>query len=183
MSQSIVPLVLLLFLPQSQPASKPVSARTASSSSVSISVLRFSELFVPEGDHLRISDRLKSLHGKRVRVAGFIAEMEEPLHGAFYLCEHPVHGDESGGSTGDLPVNSLRVIVPEMEGKVVPPHHGSVSVTGVIDVGFRQEPDGSVSFVRLTTDPIRRKPSTAGQPRKDAKPPIALKKNNFKKPR
>ena len=139
-----------------------------------ITVLRFADLFVPEEDHLRLSDKVKALNGKRVRITGFIAEQEEPMKGAFYLCPIPVATDESGAGIGDIPVNAIRVTLPGLEGKIMAPRRGAVIVVGKLDVGSHEEKDGTVSFVRLRADRPRivelKTPSrTESKQRKDAK--------------
>jgi hypothetical protein len=64
-----------------------------------VAPLKFSDSFEISGSQLRPSSRLVSLRGRRVRIAGYMARMEEPLEGAFYVCPRPVYCDESGGGT------------------------------------------------------------------------------------
>lgn len=45
---------------------------------------------------LKPSEKLRSLNGKRVRIVGFMAEMEHQPEGYFYLCSRPILCDESG---------------------------------------------------------------------------------------
>src|SRR5262245_46365756 len=73
--------------------------------------IEFRELFEAGGRELKPSAKLLSLDGTRVRLVGFMAHLEEAPEGAFYLCARPVYGDESGGGTAELPVESVRVIV------------------------------------------------------------------------
>jgi hypothetical protein len=71
------------------------------------------------GPKLKPSAKAEALNGKRVHVVGFMAEMEEPIEGAFYLVPRPISLDESGGGTGDLPPNSILVMVPGSEGRAI----------------------------------------------------------------
>lgn len=98
----------------------------------------------------RFSDRLLALRGQRVRLTGYMAQSEQPLPGAFFLCPVPTHLDEGGAGTGDLPPDSVRVIVPSLAGQAVPFVPRPLEVTGILDLGYREEPDGQVSWVRLT---------------------------------
>jgi hypothetical protein len=104
------------------------------------------------GPKLRPSAKARALDGKRVRIAGFMAELEEPMAGAFYLVPRPLRLDESGGGTGDLPLESVLVIVPGSEGKPVPHVDGALEGTGVLEVGNRADPEGRVSNFRLHLD-------------------------------
>jgi hypothetical protein len=39
-------------------------------------------------------------------MVGFMAELELPLRGAFFLTPRPLHGDEAGGGTAELPLDA-----------------------------------------------------------------------------
>jgi len=120
-------------------------------------LLRFQEFFEPNLSELRPSTKLLSLNGKRIRLIGYMAQMEKPPKGAFYLCPHRVYCDESGGGTADLPVEHVRVIMRSHQGKVVPFIDRIVEVTGTLEINNREEEDGTVSAIRLLLD------STSGQ--------------------
>ena len=114
--------------------------------------LAFSEILEASGGAVRLSSRLHELAGRRVRMVGFMPQMELPPRGAFYLCPRPLVTDESGAGTADLPPNAVRVVVrsaPEDEVAFIP---GPLEVTGVLEIGRRDETDGAVSFVRLILD-------------------------------
>jgi hypothetical protein len=102
------------------------------------------------------SAKARALDGKRVRVIGFMAEMEEPIRGAFYLVARPTRLDESGGGTGDLPLDSILVAVPGSEAKLIPHVEGALEGTGVLEVGNRADAQGRVSNFRLRLDPDER---------------------------
>ena len=117
--------------------------------------LELRELLDP-GPKLQPSAKANSLHGKRVRVVGFMAEMEEPMQGAFYLVPRPIKLDESGAGTGDLPLESVLIAVPGTEGKVIPHAEGALEGIGVLEVGNRADDQGRVSNFRLRLDPDQR---------------------------
>jgi hypothetical protein len=110
--------------------------------------LTFSDIFVAESRTPELSPKLISAAGKRVRMVGFMAHMDEPPSGAFYLTSRPVSCDEMGAGTGDLPIDSIRVnVVPAPKEVTFVP--GPIEVTGVLELGRQEEPDGAVSHIRL----------------------------------
>ena len=58
--------------------------------------LAFRDFFERGTSALEPSAKLLALDGKRVRIVGFMAQMEEPPRGAFYLCSRPVLAAEGG---------------------------------------------------------------------------------------
>jgi hypothetical protein len=124
--------------------------------------LEFRELLDP-GAVLRPSAKALALQGKRVRVVGFMAEMEEPIQGAFYMVPCPMRLDESGAGTGDLPLESILVVVPGVEGKALPHVEGPLEGVGVLDVGNRADQQGRVSNFRLSLDSPRAVAERAGR--------------------
>jgi hypothetical protein len=114
--------------------------------------LALRELFVTEHGRTRLSPRVEGLTGQRVRVTGYMVQMEDPPEGAFYLAGHPVFQDESGGGTGDIPPESLRVRVREVEGAQVPFTPKLVEVVGTLEVGREEDAEGRVSLVRLVLE-------------------------------
>jgi hypothetical protein len=131
------------------------------------SPLEFRELFDP-GPALEPSAKALALDGKRVRIIGFMAEMEEPIEGAFYLVPRPIRMDESGGGTGDLPLESVLVAIPGSEGKPLPHVGGPLEGTGVLEVGNRADEHGRVSNFRLRLDQDQLPGAGAGWPRPTA---------------
>ncbi|MBI5069456.1 MAG: hypothetical protein HZB56_14570 [Deltaproteobacteria bacterium] len=100
------------------------------------------------------SARARALAGSRVRLVGFMARLEEPGSGGFWLAQRPVECDESGAGTGDLPPGAVRVL---MDGDPPEPITGPIAVTGVLELGGEQQ----VSFLRLRLDP---RPASSPQP-------------------
>lgn len=109
------------------------------------------EIFEP-GPVLRPSAKATSLIGKRVRMVGFMARMEEPPRGGFYLVPRPVHADEAGGGTADLPPQTVLVVSRLTAGQQLPHIEGAVEVTGTLELGNRADEDGRVSAIRLVLD-------------------------------
>jgi len=65
--------------------------------------LSFSDFFAA-GAPLALSGKLLGLHGRRVRLAGFMAKAESSKTGLFHLCPRPVLLAEERAGTGELPV-------------------------------------------------------------------------------
>ncbi len=118
----------------------------------SVRELSFKEFFEGTNAELKPSATLLQLNGKRVRLIGFMVQMETPPTGAFYLYSRPITCDEEGAGTADLPPETVFVIVGSLTGKAVPFIPRAVEVTGILEVGNRQETDGRVSFIRLVLD-------------------------------
>lgn len=123
--------------------------------------LRFAELFASEGA-LRISDRAQELIGQRVRMIGFMAELEQPPLGAFYLTPNPVRCDEAGAGTGDLPVGSVLVSAPFLNGAKVPHVPGAIEVVGTFEAGNQVADGGYPATFRIRLDASARGPQPEG---------------------
>lgn len=111
--------------------------------------LSFQEFFAPTPNVLQPSEKLLRLHGKQVRIVGFMAQMEDAPVGAFYLCPRPVKCDESGAGIGDLPIASVLVIAPAMKGKKIPFTARALAVTGRLEIGSSSEADAATAPIRL----------------------------------
>lgn len=94
--------------------------------------LPMSAMLKESGRGLEATENLRKLDGHRVRLKGFMAQMEEPPKGGFWLVPRPVFQDESGGGTGDLPPNSVYVIVRSSPNKSISYLPGSITVTGTL---------------------------------------------------
>jgi hypothetical protein len=121
------------------------------------------DLFEAHSPDLRPSDKVRALAGQRVRLVGFMAEMELPPQGAFYLTPRPVHCDEAGGGTADLPPETVLVIVSSAKGQSVPYLRGALEAIGVLDIGNRAGVDGRVSAFRLVLDGSSPSPQKEGK--------------------
>ena len=134
-------------------ASTPAKAAIRSTDPATPLALR--ELLSP-GPILRPSEKARSLNGRRVRIAGFMAAMEEPIEGGFYLVPRPISLDESGAGTGDLPLEAVLVLVSGSEGKVIQHLPGALEGTGILEVGNSSTSEGRISNFRLRLDPDQR---------------------------
>jgi hypothetical protein len=119
--------------------------------------LKFSEFFVnPVGPRgLELTDTLKALDGKRVRILGYMVAQDQRPPGSFLLTPVPLHlHDHDSALADDLPATTVHVFVPDEPaiGQTTQP----LLLTGTLSVGSRPEPDGRVSIVRLTLDPQQR---------------------------
>ncbi|MGZ6130983.1 MAG: hypothetical protein ACXWLF_03095 [Myxococcaceae bacterium] len=150
MSSPIVVSLLALLGANPSPAADPVP-------------LAFSELVRPTSTALVPTAKLLSLKGRRVRLTGFMARMELPSKGAFWLTQSPVFCDEAGAGTGDLPPSAVFVVVRSLAGEPVPFTPRLLEVTGVLEVGYRAEPDGRATHIRLILDRLEDLPSTSSR--------------------
>ncbi len=126
-----------------------------------VTALTFSEFFVrPIGDAgLVPTTKLRALDGKRVRILGWMVGREKPTPGTLLLAPVPVNIEEDESGFSDLPPACVRVLVPAAPKTILAHVRRPLLLTGTLSVGNRTEPDGSVSFVRLTLDPPARKPT------------------------
>jgi hypothetical protein len=120
-----------------------------------VTALQFGEIFVkPVGPRgLVFTDKAKSLAGRRVRILGHMVRREGAPPGTLLLAPYPVQlHDSEYGLADDLPPNTLFVTVPDAEGEI-PFTAGLLLLTGRLEIGSREEPDGRTSVVRLVLDP------------------------------
>ncbi|HEX7476425.1 MAG TPA: hypothetical protein VF331_01335 [Polyangiales bacterium] len=113
--------------------------------------LDFGELLAAGAD-LRLSGKALQLDGQRVHMIGFMAQLELPPDGGFYLAPHPVRCDEAGGGTADLPIESVLVLSRSAQGRPVPFIGGLLEVTGILQTGNQADADGRVSALRILLD-------------------------------
>src|SRR5687768_7529644 len=116
-----------------------------------VTELKFSDFFLtpigPRG--LELTDKLKELDGKRVRILGHMVRQEHALKGAFLLTPVPVQLHDHD-SSDDLPPACVRVSAPP--GIEVGYTPKLLLLTGTLSVGNREENDGRISMVRLSLD-------------------------------
>lgn len=123
----------------------------------SLPLLQVRELLEP-GAELRPTAKATALAGRRVRLVGFIADMELAPEGALYLVPQPVRCDEAGGGTADLPPETVLVTLSFLARQKLPHAPGLVEVIGTFEVGNRPGPQGHASNFRLLMEP----PTTGG---------------------
>lgn len=116
--------------------------------------VRFDEIFSPVGARgLEYSAKLRGLAGRRVSIRGYMVAREAAPSGTFLLAPVPVQLHEAEyGLADDLPPATVFVEAPAWRGLTVPHRPGPLTVTGVLELGNREEPDGRISSVRLVLD-------------------------------
>jgi len=120
-----------------------------------VSDLRFDELFRnpigPKG--LEFSPRLLELAGQRVRILGYQVKQSRPTPWTLMLAPMPLVSNEvEFGLAEDLPPTVVRVLLPRGHQPLTPHSNGLFLLTGRLEVGDREEPDGRHSLVRLHLD-------------------------------
>ena len=118
--------------------------------------LKFSEMFkMPVGPQgLEPSARLLSLHGKPVRLIGYMVDTESRAPGTLILAPLPVsNGHEDESLADDLPATAVFVHLSGMAAQqTVRSMRGLIQLTGTLQVGAADEADGRVSAIRLRVD-------------------------------
>jgi hypothetical protein len=130
-------------------ASACAGTRSAGKPTAPAPTLRFEDFFVPGQAALVPSRQLLAARGQRVRMVGFMAEMEMPPAQGFYLTSRPISCDEAGGGTADLPPDAVRVLITPPPAQPIPHLRGPIEITGVLETGVKDERDGTVSHIRL----------------------------------
>jgi hypothetical protein len=111
--------------------------------------LGFDDFFLPGTSTIQPAPKLLEARGKRVRLVGFMAQLELPVAQGFYLTRRPLVCDEAGGGTADLPPDAVRVLVTPAPAQAIPFVPGPIEVVGVLEVGHLEEANGTVSQIRL----------------------------------
>ncbi len=141
MRQSLL-LIAVLIAPACH-RNEPKVAPTAAPAAL---VLNLDDLFEKGAHSLVPTQALKNANGRQVRLMGHMAQMELPPTDGFYLVRRPVHCDEAGGGTADLPPDAVRVVV---GGGALPFAPGPIEVEGRVELGRKEHSDGTVSQIRL----------------------------------
>jgi hypothetical protein len=134
------------------PVAAPAAPRPESAPKDVVPTLLLAELVESGQAGLGPSARARAHAGSRVRLVGFMARMEEPQVGAFWLAPYPVKCDEGGAGTGDLPLEAVLVVVRSRPTEPVEHLEGPIAVTGVLEVGNQPDAAGRVSAFRLLLD-------------------------------
>ncbi len=131
-----------------------------------VTALQFGEFFEkPVGPRGFVySEKLRKLQGQRVRVLGHMVRREGAPAGTLLLAPYPLQlHDWEYGLADDLPASTLFVTVPDAMGEV-PFTAGLLLLTGRLEIGPREEPDGRTSAVRLVLDPKTQRQGVAPGP-------------------
>lgn len=115
--------------------------------------VKFREFFkMPYGPRgLELSDKLRQLDRRTVRLVGYMARQDDPSAGMFILSPLPVQmGDADDAFADDLPASAVFVRLAAAERALkLPFMPGLMALTGTLEVGPVEEADGRVSTVRL----------------------------------
>ena len=139
---------------KSKEAPKPVPLPLLPSG---VTELKFSEFFTfPVGPRgLELTDTLKQLNGRRVRILGYMVRQESSIPGRFLLTPFPAHQALDSCLVDDVPPCKLEVSAAGRTDAAFPFTPKLLVLTGTLSIGNRTEPDGHISMLRLTLDPPR----------------------------
>lgn len=117
--------------------------------------LKFKDFFQsPVGPRgLVPSKRLSDLHGKRVRLVGYMVKQELPTPGVFLLAAMPLKTSEDDDSMADdLPPAIAFIHLDSPVKKIISYTTDLLQFTGVLSLGSSEEVNTRVSTVRLLLD-------------------------------
>lgn len=122
-----------------------------------VAPLHFRDFFhTPVGPKgVAMSDTLLQANGKTVRLTGYMVQQETPTPGRFMLTPRPVQMSEhADGEADDLPAATVVVYLDAAQQDWAIPHvRGLIEVSGQLQVGRHEAPDGRVAWVRLQLAP------------------------------
>jgi hypothetical protein len=145
---------LAKLLTSEKEAQKPVDAIKIPPLPEGVEEISFQEFFKnPVGPRgLEPTSKLLSLNGKRVRIMGFVAEMERSNKRNIILAPMPLKPQpEEYGPADEIPAAHVLVTIPGDPNKQVPLVQGALLLTGTFSVGNSTK-DGEISFVRMLLD-------------------------------
>lgn len=124
---------------------------------------------------LEPTPQLLHLDGQRVTVSGYIVREEEPTAGAFMLAPVPTSLAEVADGPADyLPGATLFVSLPaKYADRRIQFRPGVWHLTGTLQLGARNEPNGRVSYVRLILADVK-----SIEAPNDAKPVLYVANDN-----
>lgn len=117
--------------------------------------LRFDEMYSGASSlGIRLSDKLKRLAGRRVKMTGFMAPPLKPTLSFFVLTAVPLSICPFCSSDADWPAD---IVVVKLKNPVVAlPFDSPIEVEGTLEVGGDVDAEtGFVSLVRLAADKLR----------------------------
>lgn len=118
--------------------------------------IRFADFFQhPIGRAgLQLNPKIQALNGQHVRISGYQVAQDEAPAGRFFLSPAPVSMAEAAdGDADDLAASTVTVFLPPTQEKLLP-HYlpGRWQLTGTLQVGRLELPDGRVSWFQLRMD-------------------------------
>lgn len=135
------------------PISAIAEAKKTSPETTELSLREFYKFPIgPRG--LEPTEKLLRLNGKRVQVTGYMVKEEEPTVGLLMLAPLPVSmAEKEDGPADDLPAATLFVHPPIADkDKVIAYKAGLWRLTGILELGNREESNGRMSYTRLILD-------------------------------
>ena len=143
--------------PAVEAAAATVPAASTPTGQSDIAELKFRDFFrMPVSSRgLEPTPILLAHNGRKVRLTGFMVAREDTEVGSFLLTPMPVRMSEhADGEANDLPLNTVLVIMPQADRHMPLLHHNApMQLTGVLEWGRQEMPDGSVNWLRLRLDP------------------------------
>ena len=130
---------------------------TATATATEPTVLRFRDFYQspvgPAG--LQMSESLQRAHGQRVQLTGYMVTQETPLSGHFFFTPLPLTmSSHADGDADDLPPSTVLVQLPPAEKALtVLSTAGLLQLTGQLQVGRFEMPDGRIVWIRLLLEP------------------------------
>jgi hypothetical protein len=118
--------------------------------------LPFSETYqLPVGPAgLVFTEKVRALEGRKVRMLGYMVKQSQPMPWTLLLSSVPMTLHESHyGFAEDLPPQMVHAFTERTTTPILPHTPGLMLLTGRLELGAREEPDGRVSHVRLFVDP------------------------------
>lgn len=127
-----------------------------------VSEIKFGEFFQkpigPRG--LELTEKLKALDGRRVRLLGYMVQEERAIAGRLLLAPFPVQLHSHDNTLADdLPPSTVHVVVPQAASAPLSFTPKLLLLTGTLSLGSHPEADGRTSLVRLILDPVKSLPS------------------------
>ena len=162
--------------PPPRPAASPRVAKPLPPLPSGVTHLDWSEFIkTPVGSlGLELTDKIKTLDGKKVRLLGYMVKRDEPVLGVILLSPYSISIEEHEGGFADLPPQTVHVLVPYETKRVVAYSSRPLLLTGTLSVGQQESLDADggkvVSLFRLTLDmPLVPAPKKAAPKPKPAK--------------
>jgi hypothetical protein len=101
---------------------------------------------------LEPTERLLSLNGRRVRILGYMGEMERDNKRTLIFSPLPLQAQpEEYGLCDDIPATHILVTFPGNSDEQIRPINGKILLTGILSVGNYSE-NRETSFVRMQLD-------------------------------
>lgn len=156
---ALIAVLLVAAAPQASAAkrsatpAKPATPAAEATAEAPATDVKFRDFFqMPVGPKgLELTEQIRALDGKRVRIVGYMVKNDQPVAGMFILSPLPVElGDEDESLADDLPPSSLFVHLADEA--TVPFHPGLIRLTGTLSIGSREERDDRVSMLQLQLD-------------------------------